>query len=600
VPGLLEGLLNSPTTYLFVTGKGGVGKTSLSAAVAVALADRGRRVLLVSTDPASNLSEVLGTPLSGEARAVTGVANLWALDIDPLQAAAAYRDRVVGPYRGVLPDTVVRTIEEQLSGACTVEIAAFDEFTGLLVDRGDYDHVVFDTAPTGHTLRLLALPGAWTSYLDTNNAGVTCVGPLSGLTNQRARYKQALAALADPDLCTVVLVTRPDDGAVAEADRASRELALAGLTHQRLIVNGVLASTGDDELARRFTARQRRVLTGLPASLRSLVTEYVPLRSSTPLGVAHLRSLLADQRGGDEETPEASDVVTVEGSSLDEFIDTLARRGRGLVMTVGKGGVGKTTLAAAIGVALADRGYPVVLSTTDPAAHLREVLGDGLLPDNLWVERIDPVSATIAYRDAVMARTGATLDDEGRDLLIEDLRSPCTEEIAVFQEFAATVARASEGFVVLDTAPSGHTLLLLDAAQGYQREVARQSGGTDEHVANLLARLSDPEQTSLVVVTLPEATPFHEAQALQDDVVRAGVTPAAWVVNQSLGLAGSTDAVLRARAAHETPWIEAARVASPGPLVVVEWLAEAPVGVTALRALGDPRRHDTARVRERV
>ena len=581
--GLLEGLLASPTRYLFFTGKGGVGKTSLSAGVAVALADRGRRVLLVSTDPASNLSEVLGTTLSGEATPVGGVENLWALDIDPAAAAAAYRNRVVGPYRGVLPDTVVSSIEEQLSGACTVEIAAFDEFTGLLADCGDYDHVVFDTAPTGHTLRLLALPSAWTNYLDTNSSGVTCVGPLSGLANQRVRYARALAALADPDLSTVVLVTRPDGGAVAEADRASTELASVGLSHQRLIVNGVLEPSGDDALARRFADRQRRVLDDVPATLRALVTDWVPLRARTPLGVSGLRSLLALDR--DEDDAEASATVAIQGSSLDEFLETVSRRGRGLVMTVGKGGVGKTTLAAAIAVALADRGHPVVLSTTDPAAHLLDVLGDGILPDNLGVQRIDPESATRAYRDAVMAETGAALDDAGRDLLAEDLRSPCTEEIAVFREFAATVARASEGFVVLDTAPSGHTLLLLDAAQGYQREVTRQSGGLDDDVANLLARLGDPEVTSLVVVTLPEATPFHEAEALQVDVMRAGVTPAAWIVNQSLGLAGSEDKVLRARASYEMTWIEAARDASPGALVVIEWLAEAPVGAPALRAL---------------
>ena len=596
---LLEGLLSAPTRYLFFTGKGGVGKTSLSAAVAVALADRGRRVLLVSTDPASNLSEVLGTTLGAEARTVDGVTNLWALDIDPLTAAAAYRDRVVGPYRGVLPDTVVSGIEEQLSGACTVEIAAFDEFTGLLAGGSDYDHVVFDTAPTGHTLRLLALPGAWTTYLDTTSVGVTCVGPLSGLTSQRERYAQALAALADPRRCTVMLVTRPDEGAVAEADRAARELASVGLTHQRLIVNGVLEPTGDDSLARRFADRQRRVLGDLPASLRVLVTDQVSLRARAPLGVAGLRSLLVADRDGVEDVAEGSATAPIEGSSLDEFVETVACRGRGLVMTVGKGGVGKTTLAAAIAVALADRGSPVVLTTTDPAAHLLGVLGDGILPDNLRVERIDPVSATMAYRDAVMGQTGASLDDAGRVLLAEDLRSPCTEEIAVFREFAATVARASEGFVVLDTAPSGHTLLLLDAARGYQREVTRRSGGDDGDVANLLARLADPEVTSLVVVTLPEATPFHEAEALQADVMRAGVTPAAWIVNQSLGLAGSDDAVLRARAAHETRWLQAAHDVSPGPVVVIEWLAVSPVGPTALRALTLPRAV-AARVAERV
>ena len=581
---VLEELLDASTRYLFFTGKGGVGKTSLSTAVAVALADRGRRVLVVSTDPASNLSEVLGTTLAGEARAVNGVDNLWALDIDPPAAAQAYRDRVVGPYRGVLPDDIVRSIDEQLSGACTVEIAAFDEFTGLLADPGDYDHVVFDTAPTGHTLRLLALPGAWTNYLDTNTAGVTCVGPLSGLTNQRARYGEALAALADGTRSTVVLVTRPDEAAVAEAARASRELASVGLNAQRLIINGVLESRSDDPWAQRFVARQRSVLRSLPDTLRALVTDRVPLVTRPPLGVAGVRALLAAHDDAVDDGP--SEDKTVEGASIGDLVASFASRGRGLIMTVGKGGVGKTTVAAAVACALADRGFPVVLSTTDPAAHLLSVLGDGGLPASLRVERIDPSVVTDAYRDGVMASTGASLDETGRTLLAEDLRSPCTEEIAVFREFAATVARAREGFVVLDTAPSGHTLLLLDAARGYEREVARRSGDdVDEDVTSLLGRLSDPDFTALVVVTLPEATPFHEAEALQADLARAGVTPAAWVVNQSFARVPSTDPTLRALGSHEVQWIDAARTASPGPVVVIEWLAEPPVGLHALRAL---------------
>jgi len=400
---VLNSILDTPTRFLFFTGKGGVGKTSLSCAAAVTLADRGAKVLLVSTDPASNLSEVLGTNLGNEPQAVPGVDRLWALDIDPMAAAAAYRQRVVGPYRGVLPDKVVEGIEEQLSGSCTVEIAAFDQFTGLLADPADFDHVIFDTAPTGHTLRMLALPGAWTSYLDTNEVGVTCVGPLSGLTQQRARYREALDVLSDPALATLVLVTRPDNGAMAEASRASGELADTGLSNQLLVVNGVYPGnppgTVSDPTAIAFAKLQKDALAAIPSNLQGLDRELVGLMDTPPLGIGGLRRLLQPRlaRAATEAESKRADLAAAPEPGLATLVDAIARKGHGLVMTMGKGGVGKTTIAASIAVAVARRGVPVILSTTDPAAHLSGVLGDAAtLPTNLIVERIDPADLTKA------------------------------------------------------------------------------------------------------------------------------------------------------------------------------------------------------------
>ncbi|MDA8315297.1 MAG: arsenical pump-driving ATPase [Actinomycetota bacterium] len=586
---MLGGLMASAPRFMFFTGKGGVGKTSTASAVAVGLADAGRRVLLVSTDPASNLGEVLGVSLSGSPTPVPDVAGLDALDIDPLAAAAAYRERVVGPYRGVLPESAVASVEEQLSGACTVEIAAFDEFTALLADpdtTADYDHVVFDTAPTGHTLRLLSLPAAWSEFIDTSTLGTSCIGPLSGLTSQHERYREAVATLADAGRTVLVLVSRPDALALGEAARAAAELGALGVGNQRLVVNGVFSAPGSqDPLAAALASRAAAALETLPSELAGLPRDEVPLVAFSPVGVPALRALL------DGATP----AVEVPGETLPEtttlraLVDELAERGRGLVLAMGKGGVGKTTLAAAIAVELARAGHPVELTTTDPAAHLDAVLADEDAAGTIAVSRIDPERETAAYVAEVLEDAGAMLEDAGRAVLEEDLRSPCTAEIAVFRAFARTVAGATERFVVLDTAPTGHTLLLLDAARAYHREVGRQGGTVPPEVEALLDRLTDPVLTSVLVVTVPEATPIHEAAALQEDLRRAGIEPFAWVANQSLAATATTDPLLGARAAAERQRLSEVRARYTSRLALVPMVAETPSGVEALtRLLASP------------
>jgi arsenite-transporting ATPase len=414
------------------------------------------------------------------------------------------------------------------------------------------------------------------------------VGPLSGLTQQRARYREALQVLADPGKTTLVLVTRPDAGALQEAGRASSELAAIGLRNQVLMVNGVHPGLedADDRVGRAFVARQREALGLMAPALAQLPRESIPLMGRPPVGLEGLRSLLQPE-APDRHRPASLGEGLAEQYELGlaRLVEEVTHRGRGLVMTMGKGGVGKTTVAASIAVAIARQGVPVVLSTTDPAAHLISVLGsESDLPAQLSVERIDPAAATAAYTAEVLEGAGAGLEQAARDVLVEDLRSPCTEEIAVFREFAATVARAQEQVVVLDTAPSGHTLLLLDAARSFQREVSRQSAEVPPEVEALLDRLSDPEFTRIVVVTLAEPTPVHEAQALQEDLLRAGIQPLAWVVNQSLLATGTEDTLLAALAAHERRWInEAARIG--GRVMVVGWQPAPPLGADGLLAL---------------
>jgi len=571
--------------FLFFTGKGGVGKTSISSATALALAEGGERVLLVSTDPASNLDEVLGVELASAPREVPGAPGLLALNIDPEAAAAAYRERVVGPYRGILPDVALRSIEEQLSGACTVEIAAFDEFAALLADAAateGFDHVVFDTAPTGHTLRLLELPTAWSGFLDTNVGGTSCLGPLSGLEAQRALYAGAREALADAERTLLVLVTRPDAASLREAERTRAELALLGFERQRLVVNGVfLAANQEDSVALALEARGRAALDDIAPGLAALPRDEVRLQPFGLVGLASLRALSGSGPG-----PSPAAVATDEAPprlpGLAELLPSLEAGGRGVIFTMGKGGVGKTTVAVSIAVALARRGHPVHLSTTDPAAHVAEALGESV--SGVTVSRIDPEVETAAYSAEVLATAGAGLDDAARALLEEDLRSPCTEEIAVFRAFARVVAGAERGFVVLDTAPSGHTLLLLDAAESYHREVLKKAGEAPPEVRELLPRLRDPLYTKVLLVTLPEATPVHEARALQRDLARADIHPAAWVVNQCFTPLAVRDAVLVGRRAHEAPWL--AEVASLGvPMAVVPWLGTS--GSARLELLGE-------------
>jgi arsenite-transporting ATPase len=588
------GFLADPTRYMFFTGKGGVGKTSIACAAALALADGGKSVLLVSTDPASNLDEILDVPLGNLPVAVPGAERLHVLNIDPTAAAESYRMRVLAQMDPDASDQDRNTVREQLSGACTTEIAAFDEFAGRLAgDDGAYNHIVFDTAPTGHTLRLLSLPKAWSGFLGGNDQGASCLGPHSGLKMQEARFRTAMATLCDPASTTIILVARPEIGAIAEAARTSVEVRALGLSNQRLVVNGVFwASDRSDATAASLEDQVKRALSDLPAALQELPRDDIRLRPFDMLGLGALRSLLGPASAtttlalapSSPAVPFASDLPT-----LDRLIDLLAADGRGLIMVMGKGGVGKTTIAASIALGLVQRGHTVHLSTTDPAAHLAMTLA-GEVP-GLRVDRIDPKAETERYVEKIMKDRGRGLDAQGQALLREDLRSPCTEEVAVFHAFARIVAEARGAFVVLDTAPTGHTLLLMDATGAYHRQMTRQTDSypTTGRIITPLMRLQDPAYTRVLLATLAETTPVSQASALQDDLRRAHIEPYAWLINKSLLAAGTRDPFLRQRLLGERKQIDRVCGSMAKRVFFVPWQATPPIGLPALQELAHPR-----------
>jgi arsenite-transporting ATPase len=572
--------------FIFFTGKGGVGKTSLACATAVWLADQGKKTLLVSTDPASNVGQVFSQTIGHRIIDIDSVSNLAAMEVDPMAAAQAYRDRVLSPVRELMPADVVSSIEEQLSGSCTTEIAAFDEFTGLLTNhelREKYDHIVFDTAPTGHIIRMLELPGAWSGYLDANPGAAANLGPLVGLEKQQHQYADAVKALSDATLTRLVLVARAQTSTLKEVSHTHDELYAIGLQHQHLAINGVLPPFAgvDDRLAQSILAREEKALLAMPENLAALPRSQLYLKPFNLVGLDALRALFTDSKEMPDTLTTALNTLAL--PKLAELVDELSRSGKGLVMTMGKGGVGKTTVAASVAVSLAKRGHKVHLTTSDPAAHLSYTL-DGSLP-NLQVSRIDPKAETELYRNFVIENQGKGLDAEGLAVLEEDLRSPCTEEIAVFQAFSRIIKEADDHFVIMDTAPTGHTLLLLDATGAYHREMVRQMGQSHDHVITPMMQLQDPNKTRVIIVTLAETTPVLEAANLQSDLRRAGIEPWAWVVNNSLAAAKPTSPFLMTRASRELPLISDVEEQYAKRIALTPLQSEEPVGIDLLEEM---------------
>lgn len=555
------------TKYLFFTGKGGVGKTSIACATAIGLADLGKKILLISTDPASNLQDVFAQEFSGKGTEIADVPGLTVINLDPEQEAANYRESVVSPYRGKLPESVIQNMEEQLSGSCTVEIASFNAFSDFLSDQGkksEYDHIIFDTAPTGHTLRMLQLPSAWTNFISESKHGASCLGQLSGLQERKDVYKQAVDNLADRRTTRLVLVSRPQKSALQEAARSSHELQLLGIENQLLVINGVLEKMDEqDDVSREIYEKQHIALQNIPSEIVHFPTFSVPLRSYNLSNISNIRKLLNEDNLIQVEDYQP---ITKE-KGLEELIDDLYNTGKRVIFTMGKGGVGKTTLATNIALGLKSRGSKVHLTTTDPANHLNYDLA---LNAGISVSRINEAEVLEKYKNEVRSKQDPLMSDEDKEYIEEDLRSPCTQEIAVFRAFAEVVEKADNEIVVIDTAPTGHTLLLLDSTQSYHKEVERTQTVPDA-VGKLLPRLRDSKETEVVIVTLPEATPVFEAERLQADLRRAGIENKWWVVNSCLSLVNTENPFLQSKAQSEFMWINKVKELSGKNTALIEW-----------------------------
>lgn len=557
------------TKYLFFTGKGGVGKTSTACATAVTLADNGKHVLLVSTDPASNLQDVFNTELTNKGKPIDEVSGLVVINLDPIQAAAEYRESVVAPYRGKLPDSVIVNMEEQLSGSCTVEIAAFNEFSSLITDekaQAEYDHIIFDTAPTGHTLRMLQLPSAWSNFISENTHGASCLGQLAGLEDKKEIYKKAVKTLSDGTLTTLVLVSRPEITPLKEAERASKELADIGVNNQILVINGVLFDY-DDKVSKDMFQKQQKALSDLPLELKRIDIYSVPLRAYNITGMENVRNLFVK----DCYTTSNVKLKSAELPKLGKIIDYLYNRNKKVIFTMGKGGVGKTSIAASIALGLSAKGKKVHLTTTDPAAHLKFVMDE---KTGITMSHIEEKEELKRYQDQVLAKARETMSEDDVSYVEEDLRSPCTQEIAVFRAFAEIVEKAENEVVVIDTAPTGHTLLLLDSTQSYHKEVKRTQGDIPESVKKLLPRLRNADETEVIIVTLAETTPVYEAMRLVEDLERAEIAAKWWVINSSIYATDTSNRLLKSKASHEVEWINKVNELSDGNFAVIKWSGE--------------------------
>lgn len=557
------------TKYLFFTGKGGVGKTSTACAIAVVLADSGKKIMLVSTDPASNLQDIFNTELDNKGVKINDVPNLTVANFEPEAAAAEYKESVIGPYRGKLPELVLQNMEEQLSGSCTVEIAAFNEFSGFITDKKaaeEYDHIIFDTAPTGHTLRMLELPSAWTNFISESTHGASCLGQLSGLEDKKNIYKNAVENLADGEKTTLILISRPDTSALIEAERASIELQEIGVKNQYLIINGVLQSH-DDDLSNKIYNKQQKIMSDIPEGLKNLESFEIPLRPYNIAGIENIRSFFSS--GDVKHIDQNLDIKDT--TTLNKVIDDLYNSGKKVIFTMGKGGVGKTTIAATVAMELAKRGKKVHLTTTDPAAHLKFVIDESF---GITVSRIDEEKELEKYQEEVLSKARENMSEDDIAYIEEDLRSPCTQEIAVFRAFAEIVERSKDEVVVIDTAPTGHTLLLLESTQSYNKEIARTQGDIPESVKELLPKLKDDKLTEVLIITLPEATPFYEAKRLQEDLERAEIFSKWWIINSSFHAVETTNEILKAKASSEVEWINRISDVSDGYTALIKWSPE--------------------------
>jgi len=604
------------TQYIFFSGKGGVGKTSMACTHAVRSADEGKRTLIVTTDPASNLADVFEQPIGHNIIPIAGVDNLFAMEIDPDKATQEYIDRAMAPVRAAFPPQMVQVMEEQMSGPCTAEVAAFDRFTDFLdvpVENGSaFDVVIFDTAPTGHTIRLLELPAEWSQSIEAASAGngQTCLGPAAAIQDAQHKYERALAAMRQPSLTRFVFVLHPEAISIKETRRAIGELKKLGIDNYRLIINGIIPPEGAQNPL--FAARaemQARYLAQIDTDL-PYPNQRMFLLAGEIRGVERLRqvadaffdgvlvnfsSLIHDEKPGEKTT-----------SSIEEVRMLMQPNShRRTLFFAGKGGVGKTVASCITAVWLARQGYRTLLLTTDPAAHLGDVLGvpvgddPGPVPGagNLWAANIDAKSAAETYK----ARILEDARQRGRpetaiQSMAEELDSPCTEEMAAFDKFIEYASLDGWQAVVFDTAPTGHTLRLLELPMDWSKQIDVKIFATVDSTAaddvakqrfgKVIEMMRDPEQSAFAFVMYPEATPIIEAWRAAQELGTVGIQPGLVVANMVIPPEQTTTSFTSARRSMQEKYLAEIGNRFAVPVLQIPLLAQEVIGLEMLTSLG--------------
>lgn len=536
------------TKYLFFTGKGGVGKTTISSFIALNLAENGKKVALVSTDPASNLQDVFQMELSNKLTKYQPIPNLSIANFDPIAAAEDYKAQSIEPYEGILPEDVLSEMKEQLSGSCTVEVAAFNEFTNFLSDKTleqEFDFIIFDTAPTGHTLRMLELPSAWTDYLNTTSNDASCLGQLSGLDENRDKYNSALEKLRNQDDTTMMLVARPSHSSIYEIQRAQQELQQLSISKFKVIINNYIEES-HGLISSQMKSEQDKNINHFTEWLNNNHAYYVPYKKQKEEGIESLTNLL-----NDDNVIENDDFIVEDHPQFNKLIDEIENSKVQYLFTMGKGGVGKTTVATQLATALSNKGHRVLLATTDPTKEINVET-----TSNLNTAYIDEEQALEKYKKEVLATVNDDTPQDDIDYIMEDLKSPCTEEIAFFKAFSDIMENQEDmDYVIVDTAPTGHTLLLLDSSENHHKELKKKSTQTTSNVETLLPKIQNKNLTQMIIVTLAEKTPYLESKRLAEDLNRANIGHNWWVVNQSLVTLNQRDDLFSNKKEDESIWI---------------------------------------------
>ena len=525
------------TKFIFFSGKGGVGKTSMACTTAVHYADDGKKTLIVTTDPAANLSDVFEQNIGHQVTKIEGLDNLYAMEIDPDKASEEYKARSLEPMRDLFDDEMLKIADEQLSGPCTVEMASFDKFIDFMEDES-YDIIVFDTAPTGHTIRLLELPVDWSKHIEESSkgSGQTCLGPVALIQDSKKKYDDAVLKLRDTKKTDFIFVLQPEQTSIEETIRSSNELNGIGILTTKLIVNGFIPE--DEAVNPFFKARydmQRQYLKKINETFSGVPVKTMELFDAELKGIEMFR------KSAEKLFEDSSDKKSV------EKLIYPYKGERKNIFFAGKGGVGKTTMACITAVKASNAGYKTLLLTTDPAAHIGSVLDRPVtdevtkITENLYAVKIDQKKATEEYKKSILQDAKGSFDENTIRAMQEELNSPCTEEMAAFQKFIEYASGDEFEVIVYDTAPTGHTLRLLELPMDWSKQIQLKAGISaqiseadkeqKQRFDKVIQMLKNDKETTFSFVMYPEKTPIIEAYRASKELEAFGIKTQLVVAN---------------------------------------------------------------------